>query len=232
MLMRFLSSEAGYGPITKTQSVDLKGWVLDFALAEDAQLFAVIAETSQTHSEDPVLNGAIGELYDRYGRLVYSVAIHVVGDTETAEEITQDVFARACDAASTYKPEMTKVSSWLASITRHRANDELRRRNARPEKNNVDWPEEGDPSNLDAKLTENGLEEGVENNLQNHNLHQIIASLPTDQRQALTLAYFYGLSHSEIASLLGEPLGTVKSRIRMAMQKLRDTMIESGMMYR
>ncbi len=175
------------------------------------------------------LNGAIGELYNRYGRLIYTIAIQVVGDAETAEEITQDVFVRACEGAGTYRSDMAKVSSWLVSIARHRSIDELRRRGSRPEKNSTAWPDDSDPNELTGHFTTEGPEEAVELTLQQQCMRQIIGSLPPDQRRVLSLAYFKGLSHSEIASLLGEPLGTVKSRIRISMQKVRDAMFEQGM---
>ncbi len=202
---------------------------MDFATVEDAQLLAIIAGVSVMRSTNPTLNGAISELYDRYGRLVYTIAIHVVGDAETAEEITQDVFVRACEGAGTYQPDMAKVSSWLVSIARHRSIDELRRRGSRPEKNSIDWPEDNDQNELDGHLTADGPEEAVEMTLQQQCMRQILETLPPDQRRVLSLAYFKGFSHSEIASLLGEPLGTVKSRIRASMQKVRDLMIEQGM---
>jgi RNA polymerase sigma-70 factor (ECF subfamily) len=177
---------------------------------------------SQAHTE------ALGVLYDRYGRLVYTVAIHVVGDAETAEEITQDVFVRAWEGAHTYRPDMAKVSSWLVSIARHRAIDELRRRGVRPEKVRSDWPEDVGQENIDGLPVLDGPEEVVENVFQQHGIRKAVSSLPPDQRQVLGLAYFKGLSHSQIAELLGEPLGTVKSRIRLAMMKLREAWVEKG----
>jgi RNA polymerase sigma-70 factor, ECF subfamily len=215
--------------IITVENTDWKGWSLDLPTIDDGALLTIIAGTYGIRSSDPALNGAISELYDRYGRLIYTIAIHVVGDAETAEEITQDVFVRVCEGARSYRPEMARVSSWLVSIARHRAIDELRRRGVRPEKDSIDWPEEADPSGLDDLLMEDGPEEAAETTLQQRNLRQVIASLPPDQRQVLGLAYFKGMSHNEIAGLLGEPLGTVKSRIRLAMQKLRDTLIERGM---
>ncbi len=202
---------------------------MDIAINDDTELLLIIAGTSSTFSSEHHVNEAIGELYDRYGRLVYSIAIHTVGDPETAEEITQDVFVRACAGARTYRPEKAKVSSWLVSIARHRSIDELRRRRVRPEKGQVDWPVDFDSSKVNALLATEGPEAEVEGTMQQRVLHQIIAALPHEQRQVLGLAYFQGLSHSEIASLLGEPLGTVKSRIRIGMQKVRDTLIEQGM---
>jgi len=192
---------------------------LDFSSLDDAALIGLIA---RAHSE------ALGTLYDRYGRLVFTIAINVVGDSETAEEITQDVFVRVWEGATSYRAEMAKVSSWMISITRHRAIDELRRRGTRPEKDSNPWPDDSGFESLDGLPIINGPEETVETALRDHGVHQAIASLPTDQRVVLGLAFFKGLSHSQIADVLGEPLGTVKSRIRIAMHKLRDSMVERG----
>ncbi len=177
-----------------------------------------------------MLNEALGVLYDRYGRLVYSIAIRVTGDAETAEEITQDVFVKVCDGARQYNPDMAKVSSWLISITRHRAIDELRRRGSRPESNRADWPDDLGLDHTEGLPESESVEEVVEISSRQRLVRQIVAELPPDQRQVLGLAFFKGLSHSQIAQYLDAPLGTVKSRIRLAMQKLRDTIIEQGMM--
>jgi len=192
---------------------------VNFSSVDDVTLLNMIAESSSE---------AIGALYDRYGRLVFTVAIHVVGDAETAEEITQDVFVRVWEGAKSYRAEMAKVSSWLISITRHRSIDELRRRGVRPEKNQMDWPEE---EMNDLLLSENP-EDSAEMVLQKRYVRQAIASLPIEQQKVLSLAYFKGYSHQEIAELMGEPLGTVKSRIRLAMLKLRDLFVEQGIVER
>lgn len=205
---------------------------MDFASMEDAALLTIIAGKYGVQTADPALNEAVGVLYDRYGRLVYSIAIHVVGDVETAEEITQDVFVRACEGAGSYRAEVAKVSSWLVSIARNRAIDELRRRGARPEKNRADWPEDLGQENADGLPVIDGPEDNVALRLEQHTLRQIIAGLPPDQRQVLSLAFFKGLSHSQISAQLGEPLGTVKSRIRLAMHHLRDALVDRGMIDR
>ncbi len=196
----------------------------DFRTLDDSALLSLIAST---HSEARNTE-ALGALYDRYGRLVYTVAIHVVGDAETAEEITQDVFVRVWEGAHTYRPDLAKVSSWLISITRHRAIDELRRRGVRPEKDSAAWPEDTGQDHMDGLPLLDGPEEQVEDHLQSYRIRQVIASLPAEQREVLGLAYFKGLSHSEIAEQLNQPLGTVKSRIRQAMQKVRDICVEQG----
>jgi len=208
---------------------------LDFSAVDDAALVAVIARSYGKAEAETNLNEAVGALYDRYGRLVYSVAFHIVGDIETAEEITQDVFVRVCTGADGYRSQLAKVSTWLVSITRHRAIDELRRRKVRPENTQVDWPEESDADRLDAleglalmEGAERSLESSVESTLHGQMVRQVVALLPVDQQQVLGLAYFRGMSQSEIATLLGEPLGTIKSRVRLAMVKLRDSFLERG----
>jgi RNA polymerase sigma-70 factor, ECF subfamily len=195
---------------------------MDFSTLDDKTLLALIAERHQPVPSDPILGEVINVLYDRYGGLIYSVAIRTVGDVETAQEITQDVFVRVWENAHTYQPDLAKVSAWLISITRHRAIDELRRRSVRPEKKLDDWPEDGEMDGVEIMAPLDGPEKTFEKTSQEHTLQQIVAALPIDQRQILGLAYFKGLTHSQIAELLGEPLGTVKSRIRLAMQKLRE----------
>ncbi len=198
---------------------------MDYTSLDDASLLSMIAAAR----DEPIPTEALGALYDRYGRLVYTVAIHVVGDAETAEEVTQDVFVRVWEGAHTYRADMAKVSSWLVSICRHRAIDELRRRGVRPEKDSAGWPDDIGLDTMDGLPVFDGPEDLVEDRLQRSGIRQVINTLPPEQREALGLAYFKGLSHSQIAELLGEPLGTVKSRIRQAMQKVRDALIERGM---
>jgi RNA polymerase sigma-70 factor, ECF subfamily len=201
---------------------------LDYSTLDDAKLFTIISEMNDAPNTDLNLNEAIGALYDRYGRLVYSIALHFVGDEGTAEEITQDVFVKAYEGAGSYHSEISKASSWLASITRHRAIDELRRRDVRTEKNQTDWPEDIGNDYVDGMAMVDGPEKSVEVLLESRTIMRMIASLPQEQRKALGLAFFQGYSHNEIADLLGEPLGTIKSRIRMGMQRIKEMMIEKG----
>jgi RNA polymerase sigma-70 factor (ECF subfamily) len=163
---------------------------------------------------------ALGELYDRYSRLTFSLALNFVGDYATAEEITLDVFARVWEKAGTYRPDQAKVSTWLTSIARYRAIDVLRRRGSRPEQHSVSWTE----VLSDAMVSTDGLEEAAELSMQRQRVRAAIAELPPDQKQVLALAYFEGYTQRQIAEVLNQPLGTVKTRIRLAMQKLRQTL--------
>lgn len=183
---------------------------MDLLTLDDEALIRLIA-----HSKTE----ALSVLYDRYGRLVFSLAIHIVGDQATAEEITQDVFFRIWEKASTYRVEQAKVSTWLTSITRYRAIDILRQRGVRPEQNSVDWAEDT-LSMLPAGADD--PEDATELSMEQKRIQKALANLPEDQRQAVALAYFQGMTHTEIAETLKVPLGTVKTRIRLAMQKLRE----------
>ena len=161
---------------------------------------------------------ALSALYDRYGRLVFGLAFNSVGDRATAEEITQDVFLRVWQRAGQYRSDRGQVSTWLTGITRHRAIDQLRHDRTRPAAPGA-WakvpPEAGQAA---------GPEQSVALALEREQVHRALAALPEDQKQVLALAYFQGLSQSQIAAALDLPLGTVKTRIRLAMQKLRQAL--------
>jgi RNA polymerase sigma-70 factor (ECF subfamily) len=156
---------------------------------------------------------ALRVLYERYGSIVFGMARRVLGDRQLAEECTQDVFVALWRGAAKYEPERARVSTWLIGITRYRAIDLVRRRAARP----VDpygeiWSGDESPDSADLAATAD----------QARRVAAAVAELPALQRDALTLAYFEGLSHSEIADRLEVPLGTVKGRIRLALDRLRE----------
>jgi RNA polymerase sigma-70 factor (ECF subfamily) len=165
---------------------------------------------------------ALSELYDRYNRLVFSIALTVVGDEATASEITLDVFTRVWQRAASYRAEQAKVTTWLTAITRHHAIDVLRRQRARPE---------GHRATLDGLPPQAAApdpEEDVELALQRQRVRAAVGQLPAEQQEVLALAYFKGYSHQQIATALKQPLGTVKTRIRSAMVKLRHLLAEEN----
>jgi RNA polymerase sigma-70 factor (ECF subfamily) len=187
---------------------------LDYASLEDEALIRLVANA---RSE------ALSVLYDRYNRLVFSMAFNSVGDMDAAEEITQDVFLRVWKNANSYRAEKAQVSTWISSITRYRAIDFLRKRGSRLHFKSLSW----------EKLTPNSIpnedtnpEESTERSLTVQRVKLAVANLPDEQKQALSLAYFYGLTHSQIAEYLEQPLGTIKTRIRLGMQKLRKALSE------
>ena len=186
---------------------------MKFEKSDDASLMRSIAREETR---------ALEELYDRYNRFVFSVALAVVGDRSVAEEVTLDVFVQVWRSAATYRAERAKVSTWLAAITRHHAIDVLRWQRSRLDQKSLylnDLP-------LQKESDLSDPQEDAEANLHRARIRQAVARLPAEQQEALLLAYFKGYSHREISELLEEPLGTIKTRIRLAMQKLRDMLIE------
>ncbi len=157
---------------------------------------------------------ALRDLYRRYGSLVFGIALRVCGDRALAEEVAQDAFVSAWKGAASYSAERGSLASWLGRIARNRAIDELRKRRSRAATPRDDWADMADPRGLDPQ-------DEAGRGLRAIAVREAMAALPEAQRQALSLAFFDGLTHSEIAAALSLPLGTVKSRIRDALIALR-----------
>ena len=163
---------------------------------------------------------ALAELYDRHGRIVFSLAVRILSDHGEAEDLTQDVFALAWRNAAKYDASRGVVAAWLLVTTRTRAIDRLRGRRVRPgastqdEVRRLDAIPDGSPS----------VEMIVADRQMAGRVRDALAGLPADQREALELAYFDGLSHSEIGERTSTPLGTIKSRIRTGLGRLRQAM--------
>ncbi len=160
---------------------------------------------------------ALGHLYDRYGRLVFSLAMRSIENSAVAEEIVQDVFIRVWNSAGTYDARLASVATWLVSITRHRIIDELRRIKAHPERNGMDLFEISEREDLATAKPE----EAAELYWQQSQVRDALKTLSPNERETLSLAFFKGYSQSEIARIQGIPLGTIKTRIRSSMKKLR-----------
>jgi RNA polymerase sigma-70 factor (ECF subfamily) len=163
---------------------------------------------------------ALRELYVRHGRLVYGLAWRILLDGESAEEVCQDVFLRVWEKADTYRSEKAQVRTWLARVARNRAIDMLRRRGVHKEHEHDAW-EEVMKMATEAQPNPSAPMEAEE---QRKRLSYAILSLPLEQRDALSRAFFQGQTHREIAAATGEPLGTIKSRIRTAMVRLREVL--------
>ena len=158
---------------------------------------------------------ALGELYDRYGRTVFGVLYRTLGAAEPAEEVAQDAFHAVWRRASTYRAERGSVRTWLLAIARNAAIDWRRTKGRRVEREAV----------IDeaAELVEEiRVDERVIASLRAERVRAAVSALPPEQRTALSLAFWSGLSQSEIAERTGTPLGTVKSRVRLGMNKLRE----------
>jgi RNA polymerase sigma-70 factor (ECF subfamily) len=185
--------------------------LFDLTGVEDSALVARIAGRDSE---------ALNELLHRYQHVVFSTALYLLKDHAAAEDLALRVFTWVWEKAGEYRPERAKVSTWLLMITRNRAIDVLRRQSARGEDRQVSW------SGVDIADEASDPESEVEERLRNERLRGAIAELPPEQSKILALAYFNGLTQQEIAGQLGLPIGTVKTRIRLALQKLRDCLSE------
>lgn len=176
---------------------------------QDIELLALVRRREEA---------ALGALYDRHGRLIYAIALRITGDRETAEEVVQDVFQNVWQAAATFQPELGAFSAWLLGIARHRAIDATRskRERARAREQTLDHER--------VVVSDNSLVGAVEQRLLRDAVREALGTLPVNQRQAIELAYYGGLTRAEIAERLNEPLGTVKTRLRLGLLKLRDVL--------
>jgi RNA polymerase sigma-70 factor (ECF subfamily) len=152
---------------------------------------------------------AMASLFDRYSKVVYSVALRVLRDPASAEDVLQEIFMQIWRNPDSFSAARGSLGGWLAVVSRNRSIDALRRK--RPT-DSVDDVVLASPYNLADEAERNSMMERARG---------VIANLPTEQRKTLEMAFYDGLTHSEIAEMTGDPLGTVKTRIRSALLTLR-----------
>lgn len=158
------------------------------------------------------------QLYSNYGNLVYSLALRVVQQPVIAEEVTQDVFVKLWQKPERWNPALGEFSSWLLTLTRNAAIDRLRRE----ERHNAVL--------LDPIEDENETDELIFDDVNWYNgqiLRRLLMQLPGEQRQLIELAFYGGHTHNDLAERLQIPLGTVKTRVRLGLQKLKALWIEA-----
>ena len=177
-----------------------------------------------------VANGdssALEQLYDRYVRQCFGLAIRLLREAPLAEEVVQEVFLKLWTRPDRYSAQKGNFASWLLSLVHHRCIDELRRRS----RTEVALDAPGTGSLLDI-APDPEMDPGDQVTLleQRRAVRQALATIPPNSRQILELAYFGGLSQSEIAARLGQPLGTVKTRMRAGMQQLRSLLGPAGLL--
>jgi RNA polymerase sigma-70 factor (ECF subfamily) len=152
---------------------------------------------------------AMASLFDRYSKVVYSVALRVLRDPAAAEDVLQEIFMQVWRNPDSFTSTRGSLGGWLAVVARNRSIDTLRRKRSA---DSVDDVVLASSTNIASEVERNSLMERARG---------IIVTLPAEQRKTLEMAFFDGLTHSEIAELTGDPLGTVKTRIRSALLTLR-----------
>ena len=161
---------------------------------------------------------ALEVLYGRYVSSVYSLAMYMLKHQAMAEEVTQEIFLNIWLKASSYKADRGEPRAWIMSVAHHKIVDVIRSRRRNP---TISDP--ADYEMLDMlPADQTSTEEEVERNLERDRIFEALSHLPPAQREVILLAYFEGFSQSEISQKLDQPLGTIKTRVRLAMQKLRD----------
>jgi RNA polymerase sigma-70 factor, ECF subfamily len=180
-----------------------------FAHLSDEALVALAARSEQS---------ALAELYDRYGRTAYGLALRIVRDQALAEDAVQDAFLTIWRTASRFVPERGKASTWILTLVHRRAVDTVRREQRR----------RTDSLERAAEPAVEGVEEDAWLRLQRERVQTALRNLPDAQREALELAYYGGFSQSELAERLGQPLGTIKSRMFTGLSRLREQLGEPG----
>ncbi len=167
---------------------------------------------------------AMAMLYDRYARLVFSLAVRILNDRAGAEEVVQEVFVKVWRRARDYDATRGKFSSWLSGIAHHHAIDELRRRRVRPTA-----AQAGDEEQVENVIDDGpGLHDLAVQSIERRRIMDALKVIPPAQRKPIEMAYFEGYTQQEIADILRQPLGTVKTRMRLGMQKLKGLLRESA----
>jgi len=188
-------------------------------------ILLAVAGASPTTAEDQVAiermargeHDGLAELYDRHGRLVYSLALRIVRDAGDAEDVVQEVFSQVWRQSARFDVTRGNVAAWLVTLTRTRAIDLLRRRRVRADvsvpSNPDDWADEAPGQDVQVEWQSRAAQ-----------IKRALDALPPLQRMAVELAFFDGLTHAEIAEQLEVPLGTVKTRVRQGLLKLRESL--------
>ena len=161
---------------------------------------------------------ALGQLYDRFGKVAYGLAFRILQDAALAEDAVQEAFLQIWRSAGSYEPERAKASTWLLTFVHRRAVDLVRREERRRTIS-------ADP---DPEPPESGADEAVVAHSRREIVREALRRLPAEQREAIELAYYGGLTQSELAERLDQPLGTIKSRMFTGLQRLRVLLVESG----
>jgi RNA polymerase sigma factor (sigma-70 family) len=182
----------------------------DFDHFSDEALIALVGRGDE---------GALGALYDRFGRVAFGLAVRIVRDRSLAEDAVQEAFLAVWRSAHSFSPARAKPSTWILTLVHRRAVDLVRKEERR----------RADPIDDVAHAAGEATDEEAALRSKRRAVQEALRRLPDDQREALELAYYGGLSQSELAERLGQPLGTIKSRMFTGLSRLRDLLAESGL---
>ena len=185
------------------------------------------AGTKLSHLSDEALlalasrsdEAALGELYDRYGRVAYGLALRILRDRALAEDAVQEAFLAVWRSAGSFLAEQGKPSTWILTLVHRRAVDLVRREERR----------RAEPLDELAQPTGEATDEEAWLRAQRQVVQEALRKLPAEQREALELAYYGGFTQSELAERLGQPLGTIKSRMFTGLKRLRELLAEAGL---
>ena len=183
--------------------------MIEAAQLSDEALLEAVARSDEA---------ALAELYDRFGRMAYGLALRVLRDSALAEDAVQDAFLNVWRSAERFQPNRAKASTWVLTFVHRRAVDLVRREERRRTE-----PEEAAPVPAGP-----GADEDAERRSKSEVVQDALRRLPPAQREAIELAYYGGYTQSELAERLGEPLGTIKSRMFTGLQRLRVHLAEAG----
>ena len=188
--------------------VPRKTMARELAHLSDEALVALLARSDE---------GALAELYDRFGRVAYALAFRVLRDRGLAEDAVQDAFLAAWRSAGRFVGERGSVRAWLLTLVHRRAVDLVRR----------EEPRRGEPLERVHERGAEVTEEEAWATLERERIQEALRQLPDPQREAIELAYFEGFTQSELAERLGQPLGTIKSRMFTGLARLRELLEET-----
>jgi len=182
----------------------------DLAHFSDEALLALVSRSDEQ---------ALAELYDRYGRAAYGLALRILRDTALAEDAVQEAFMTVWRSAGSFLAERAKASTWILTLVHRRAVDLVRREERR----------RGEPLEDADQSSGEATDEQADLRARRRVVQAALRQLPDDQREALELAYYGGFTQSELAERLGQPLGTIKSRMFTGLRRLRDLLADSGL---
>ena len=183
----------------------------DLAHFTDEALLSLVATSDEQ---------ALGELYDRFGGVAYGLALRVLRDESLAQDAVQDAFLAVWRTADRFLAERAKASTWILTLVHRRAVDLVRRQERR----------RGEPlESVPEPVASEQVEEQATIRFQRQVVQEALRRLPPEQREALELGYYAGLTQSELAERLGQPLGTIKSRMFTGLTRLRDLLAQAGL---